>query len=235
MTLAVRLSAKGTGAATTVVTSLGDTLPARSRFVVMLHSGSFLSITDNKGNVYAEMTRQSWPVDANLLRVFEAEGVGGAGHTITTTYSSSSNRYVLAAEIAESPAPDVRVSNSDAATPFTIATPALVTPVELALLFATGDTSSNPTTHAESTGFTIHVEETNGATYFAGFLASKNVTVTTALTPSWTQSGGTDGVSAVWTFRDASPPVNGPDSNRHPALADPQIGTRGLLSAASWV
>lgn len=126
---------------------------------------------------------------------YSQNGVGGAGHTFTVGASPSDGFLLFALEITAgltSGILDTHNKNADAASPFT--SPGITTTQNDCILLSMlgGDSGSNPATHAESTGFTViaNCNQTNGASFFTGCIAYRNVVSIGTYNSSFTESGG---------------------------------------------
>lgn len=149
-----------------------------------------LTISDNKGNTYTQIgTTQTNASGSQLRRYYCANIAGGSGHTVTATWGSNSDAVVAVLELAgvQSSPLDVSSQGADANPPWTTTTPTLSQADSVAVSMASGATNG---TWSESSGFTIDQQEGNSSLYWTAAAGSRVVSATTALTPSWTISGG---------------------------------------------
>lgn len=171
--------------------------------IVTATSSSVSSITDTSSNSYSQIVNQG---SSPTLYVWKATGAtGGASVVVTINYGASGSRSAALIEVVDPVAQDLLASGNDASSPFTITTSTLAKANELVILAGASDSSSNPATFAESTGFTIQEKQENGSTYWAMFAATKTVSDTSALTPSFTSTGASNGRLAVMSYYGSDP------------------------------
>lgn len=186
------------------------TTTAGSLIVLFLEydAGTFISIADSKSCTWTQIgTEQTFHSAYGATRMYYNNGGSrGASHTFTLTTSGAyANIYMV--EItgqATSDVLDQANRQADTASPFT--SPVITTTVANTCLVSglAGNSGSNPAEHAESTGFTIQVEETNGPIYWVGALGTRIVSSATDYNSSWTEYNSTS--TAVWiaAFKEAA-------------------------------
>lgn len=208
MAIGFGVSAKVSANSATSMTTAGVTTQAAgSTFVVSVSDpNQNITVADNKGNTYTKRG-STLTLGSSATSKWTCEnGAGGAGHTLTVTWTSgSADGTVTFGEItgAASASFDVMASNFDNTNPYTVTSPTLSQAAELAIVFVTTDNA--PISYAESTGFTIYQQETNAGLYWTAAALYKIVSATTALTPSFAGigSGFNCGVE-IMTFRESS-------------------------------
>jgi len=151
-----------------------------------------LTISDNKGNTYTQIgTTRTSASGAQGRRYYCANIAGGAGHTVTATWGSNSDATVHVMELA-----GVATASLDSAAsaqaddnnpPWTVTSGTLAQADSIAVALTA--TAFNGT-WSESSGFTVQTQEGDNNLYWTGCAASRVVAATTALTPSFTISGG---------------------------------------------
>ncbi len=220
MTIAIGVSSLGHANSATQVTAGVTTQASGSTFVVFgaFDSGfgaTFTSFTDSKGNTYTQIDTEvqiGGGAGTTRARVYYCQnGTGGASHTATMTISQAENGIILFAEITgglTSGILDQHGFELDSATPFQLTTGLTTTQAsELLLTGMIGNSGSNPATHAEtglgSSSILTSAEETNGASFYTGALAWSVKSSTGTFNPSWTESGGTTGLTFLATFKGA--------------------------------
>jgi hypothetical protein len=204
-------SVKVTALATTSVTTAAITTAASGNsFVVGVsaHNGHVNGApTDSKSNAYTQLGTEQVVGSNGAINLFVKEnGVGGASHTFTQTFGVAADPVVMVAELTGVTTTPVdtgsRVQAADLTSPMTVTSNAFSQADEIVLvLFGGTDSNSNPATHAESTGFTIFVEDVDSTQFWSGFLAYKVISATTALTPSVTQTGASQGGLHIVGFK----------------------------------
>lgn len=206
MAIAVGQTTKGrASSAATIATTGVATQAFGSTFVIGLVwdvGASFTSVVDSKGNTYTIIGAEVDPAGTGAhARFYRCEnGIGGAAHTATLNISGAVSLEILFLEITGATAAsfDLGNGNMDVATPYTSPAISTTQAAEMLVSYLVGTSGSNPATHAESTGFTIQAaaEETNGASFWTGCLATRIVAATASYSSSFTESGGS--VSAVF-------------------------------------
>lgn len=188
---------KVTGSATTSVTSGSVTTAATgSTFFISISESSSHTFntppTDSKSNTYTQLgTTQSSGGDA--LSIWKKEnGAGGASHTVTIAWATAADPAVFFGEVSGVLAASIdtgsRVQGSDASSPYTVTSGTLAQADELVVCFVSTDSFTNPAVFAESSGFTIAGKEESNS-FWVQAVGTKSVLATTALTPSWTNTG----------------------------------------------
>jgi hypothetical protein len=212
MPIAVGQVSKGRSASSaSQATTAVNTQAAGSTIVLGLtwaNTAAFSSVVDSKGNTYTQIGSEI-AYSGALARWYYCENaVGGASHTATLNLSGAAGVTVLFLEITGgvlSGILDQAGSRTDAATPFTLAA-GLTTAQANELLLAgfSGDSGSNPATHAESGlgGGSIQIEETDGTQFWTSAFAARIVTATGSFNPSWTESGASASAVALVTFKE---------------------------------
>ncbi len=187
------------GASTAAV----DTQATGSTFVVdfVWEGAAFSSISDNKSNTYTQVgTEQAFgPGTAKTRRYHCINGAGGTGHQVTvTTGGGQVYMSVFLTEllgVATASAVDGTPGQAaDDASPFTAST-TTSNADDVLVAFVATNSGANPTTYAESTGFTVQEAVSDGVSFYTGATATRIVSSAGTYTPSFTQSAG-DGDSA---------------------------------------
>lgn len=216
----VGFSTKVTGNTLTSATTPGGTTQVSgSTFLIYVTDpNQNITVGDNKGNVYTQIgtTFAFGGTPSRVSRWMKQNGTGGAGHTITVTWTSGSAdpsvffvelKGVAAASL-DSPA---SATGLDSATPFTVSTAAPTAQAsEIAIAFD-GIDQGGIITRAESTGFSLVQEEQNGNAFWTGSVWSKVLSATGTVTPSFTDSLG-DGVDrglVIDTFKASTAATGG--------------------------
>lgn len=215
MAIAVGQTTKGrSGSAATIATTGVATAASGSTFVIgVAWSGAptFTSLVDSKSNTYTQLGALELDPDGggSKSRYYYCQnGTGGAAHTATLTISGANSLEILFLEItgAATASFDLGNGNQDTATPYT--SPSILTTQAAEMLVALwfGNSGSNPATHAESTGFTVQAgaEETNGASFWTGCLATRIVASTASYNASFTETGSSRGVVYIAGFKEAA-------------------------------
>ena len=236
--------ANTSGANATTTTSFTSTAGSTIWVGVSDASGQgSLTISDNKGNTYTQIaTTRTSASGAQIRRYYCANIAGGAGHTVTATWGSNSDATVHVLELA-----GVATASLDSAAsaqaddnnpPWTVTSGTLAQADSIAV--AMTGTAFNGT-WSESSGFTVQTQEGDNNLYWTGCAASRVVAATTALTPSFTISGGgSDCAVAVDIFKASAGGVAydltvDPASYTLTAAAETVTATRALtISPASY-
>lgn len=167
---------------------------------------AFTSVTDSVGNTYTQAGVERAPsAGTDHARLYYCQNaIGGASVTATLTVASSTNLEILLVELTGMAAAsfDQQNSNPDTATPFTSGNITTTTARQILVSLIIGDSGSNPATHAESTGFTVQsgAEETNGASFWTGALATRPVTAIGTYGSSFTETGATRAAVFIASF-----------------------------------
>jgi hypothetical protein len=236
--------ANTSGANTTTTTSFTSTAGGTIWVGVSDASGQgSLTISDNKGNTYTQIgTTRTSGSGAQIRRYYCANIAGGAGHTVTATWGSNSDATVHVLELA-----GVATASLDSAAsaqtddnnpPWTVTSGTLAQADSIAI--AMTGTAFNGT-WSESSGFTVQTQEGDNNLYWTGCAASRVVAATTALTPSFTISGGgSDCAVAIDVFKASAGGTSydltvDPASYSLTAAAETVTATRALtISPASY-
>jgi hypothetical protein len=156
------------------------------------------SVADSKSNVYTIIGSAvaGNAGSTNLRHYYKENGVGGSGHTFTSTSNQAIGPSVFFCEITGGKLAGVlHTSNQgqDSTSPYGDSLPVTLTANGLILAVLLGSSESTAT-HAEANGFTIIEDVTDGASFWTGFLAYKIVgpgTYTASMTES--VSGASNG------------------------------------------
>jgi hypothetical protein len=150
----------------------------------------------------------------DIFRVWRCiDGTGGASHTFTVTFNTSTAAALFVVEVTGSQpgSPlDGGSSNADTASPFTSPNLTTVQANECLVSFCSSDSGQNPpspTALTEANGFTIQNSETNGATSYTGGCGTKIVSATGTYQSSWSESGGNNWVISIVGVKEASAPL----------------------------
>lgn len=224
MTISAGVSAAKGGAATSAVTTTGvATQASGSQFIIAVEydGGTFVSVADSKSNSYTQIGTTQTAGSSAESRFYKKEnGTGGAGHTATLNISGPARGTIAFLEVLNGSVEDVAGSGrTDSASPYTTPGYTTLNTTDLLVAVVCGDSASNPATHAESTGFTIQCEETNGTSFWTICVATKVVGVG-SYTASFTENGAVDTATFITGFKDPSipPAAPGTTTTRHPWL-----------------
>jgi hypothetical protein len=236
--------ANTSGANTTTTTSFTSTAGSTIWVGVSDASGQgSLTISDNKGNTYTQIgTTRTSASGAQIRRFYCANIAGGAGHTVTATWGSNSDATVHVLELAGVATASLDSAASaqadDSNPPWTVTSGTLAQADSIAVAM-TGTAFAG--TWSESSGFTVQTQEGDNNLYWTGCAASRVVAATTALTPSFTISGGgSDCAVAVDVFKASAGGVAydltvDPASYSLTAAAETVTATRALtITPASY-
>jgi hypothetical protein len=226
--IAVGVTSKGRSGTTASQATTGVTTQASgSTFIVaaIWDTTTFSSISDSKGNTYTQIgTEGNWGLAPGRARLYYCQnGIGGASHTATVALSGSTSLLVMFLEIiggALTGILDQSGQARDTATPFTLTAGLTTTqPNELLVSFLGGTSGSNPATHAESglgsSTVQAAAEETNGASFYTGALATAVKSAIGTYNPSWTEAGNTtDAQVFLATFRELTAGIGARKSTR---------------------
>jgi hypothetical protein len=205
--IAVGVHGKGTGASGSATTNSVTSAASGSTFVVFCQftpGQTFTSITDSKSNSYTQIGTEEANGGLVGRLYYTANGTGGSGHTASCATSASDLAvYLLEITGAQAASLDSGSVNDifDNTSPFTVTSGTLAQAAELVVAAIGTDSGSNPATLAESSGFTIQEKLEDGTTVWPGGIATKIVSATTALTPSFTQTGATGAILWVAGFK----------------------------------
>lgn len=186
-----------TGAVTTQVS--GSTFII---FVVTDNSNTIGTPTDSKSNSYTAIgSEQSYGTIApEKCRMFYKEnGTGGSGHTASSGAGAFTTIFFLEITGAATSSFDSgSVAQAiDTASPYTVTSNTLAQAAELVVVCIGNDSIIGGTDFSESSGFIIQDEEQDGTLGSTGAIATKIVSATTALTPSFTIAVGNGDASAL--------------------------------------
>lgn len=166
------------------------------------NSGTFVSVTDNKGNSYTDFVTESVDGPGGMSsRVVGCDNAsGGAGHIITLTTTASGLPTMMADVTtgADSPPTDKTIAGNlvTGAGPFagtTTGTLAQANERVITWIFTnTGGTANHVLGGTVFVSGDRDTQFTNGSSQWTGAKASKIVSATTALIPSWTEASGTN-------------------------------------------
>jgi hypothetical protein len=109
-----------TNSGNAVTTTGGTTQVAGSTFVVFTAgtSGSVTSVTDNKGNTYAQKASGNFNGTNQWMTAWVCEnGTGGSGHTVTVNYGSTSSNGAAFVEVLNGAGLDVISAVADTSVP----------------------------------------------------------------------------------------------------------------------
>jgi len=199
-------------AVTTLTHGPTDTTASGSTFIIICPSGSLSTVTDNKGNTYTRIAQQA--LTNSTLEVWSCvNGVGGAGHTWTTTYSTSASRSVSVHELRTAGAYDSasKVTGTDSTSPYSVTSNTLANPESIAFLMMEGDTNNGKHDFTAPSGWMTHARQSGTATSSVGVMsvltAVKSVVGTAALSPSVTGLTSLQTGLAIFAFNDPVPVV----------------------------
>lgn len=214
MAIAVGQTSKGRNASSATVATAAVAVSSGSTLVVgvVFTVGTFTSLADNAGNTYTLTSVERDPTNGGSAhaRMYRCENcIGNAALVTTLTVSGATAVEILLVELtgAQASSFDQTNSNSDTASPYTspsITTTSVANQMLVSLIF--GDSGSNPATHAESTGFTVQsgAEETNGASFWTGCIATRRITAIASYNSSFTESGATAAAVFIASFKEAA-------------------------------
>lgn len=218
MAIGIGVSSKGRNGSTSSLATTGVATQATGSIILACaiwnSTETFSSIADNKGNSanYVQIGAELTLTGAKARLYYCKNAAGGAGHTVTFTVSALSNILVLMTEItgADTAAPlDQSNGRNDTSSPFTLAAGLTTTQANEALVSPLfGSSGSNPATHAEtglgSSTIQTGAEETNGASFWTGAIATALKSATGTFNPSWTETGGSNSILWLATYKEAA-------------------------------
>lgn len=210
MAISIGVSASAAGTATSITTGAVTTTTGSCLLLFMnWSSATFTSVTDSKSNSWTQVSTEL-NASSHKTRCYVCyNATGGASHTFTLTLAASNDLNLFMVEIpgaATSSGVDQAGRTSDSSSPFTTTGLTTTQANEALVTFISGNSSSNPATHAE-TGLgssTIQQNITNGALYWVGALATKLVSATGTYTPSWTENGSSNAHVWLVTVKEAA-------------------------------
>jgi len=199
MAIALRFCVKKNGSTvSSIQTDTGNTtVTGDTLFVAITDPNSNVSVSDTingsaSGNTWTRVgtALTTGAVVSNLWRCENANG--GTNHRVTVTASSGTMDaavYFGAISGAATASFDKTAQGNATSSPYTgVSTATLSQANELAVVLAGTDGSA--TTFSESTGFTVQQQENNSSLYWCSAVSTKITSATTALTPSFTVTGG---------------------------------------------
>lgn len=199
----------GSGGGTNVLTTTTSpttTVSGSTFLVVVTDASSAPTVTDSKGNTYTQVFRQGNAAN-NVALYYCADGVGGANHTATVTYSAAASPGVCFVEltgVATVNPLDVSTSTNDNNSPYTTTTPLTHQDVEIVVSVIGTDSTNNPVAYAIDNGFDILEVADNGSAYWTGAIAAKVVYTEGTYTANWTAPGATKSVVGTAAFKAAA-------------------------------
>jgi hypothetical protein len=234
-------SVKVTGVGVITLTTGAITTSSDNTFVVACSSGVGVNPgtpSDSKNNEYSFVFADRITITDGLgseARWYKKiAGVGGSGHTFTQTWALSTNAVLLGIELSGISEVDTGSQNDaqDGASPFTVTSNEFAQPKELVLALCVTSSVSNPATFAESTGFSLVAEETNGLSGLSPIsVYFKLITNTSPLTPSWTNAGASAAGLIICGFFAS---ILGMETFRI-VNEEEALGARAMLNTNAWV
>jgi hypothetical protein len=183
------------GSAVTSITTVGMNTTTGNTVAVSIGSGpDFTSLTENgSGNTQTAIASPS--LSGLTLSTYCYQNINGkSGHTFTANFSPADYVSMTASELTGVTASSLDTgsvaSGSDTTSPYTVTSGTFAQADEIVILFNepyAGGTS----TFSESTGFTSIGGENDNNNYCGNWQWYKNISSTSALTPSVTDSTGT--------------------------------------------
>lgn len=207
MAIAVTLvGSRGNSAGTSATTGAGTTAASGSTFLVALSygiasQGNPLSVVDNKGNTFTLISGSRFAGGSSNSAAVEwwitENGVGGAGHTATVTFSGGEATTIRLFEVTGATAPGVDAITGRAS----VTTDDLIIPVPATGSFAqadelimavVGNAVGGGITYSDSTGtFTKLDEEGDGNSWWTSAVFSRIISSTAAITTGFADNVGT--------------------------------------------
>lgn len=245
-------TSKGAGNPVSSISTTGVVTQPGSALVALLvwdSSSTFTSISDTinggaSGNTWVLIGSEQTYSTARTRAYYVTNANGGSNHVVTFTPSASCNCVILFVEITGIPASDAVDGTpsfvADASSPFTSGNVTTSTAGAMLVGGLVCNSGSNPATHAissatPSSGWTIQsgAEETNGASFYTGCLATQVVSSTGTYNSGFTESGGSDSSVLLIAFKQTpiitSQPSNAEEYNGNTA-AFSVSATGGSLS-----
>ena len=224
----------GSGAAVTTVTTSGIATQASGSGLVatMIWSvgGTFVSLTDNKGNAAPTQIGTEQVLSASRVRRYYFPTItGGAGHTFTLTVTAAVFASLWIVEVLTTNGQGILLDQSavgtDAASPYV--SPNITTIAEEILYGDVGETAgTSPFTHTAGAGFTLQDELTDFNTNWTGASGTRIVSATGTYATSWTITGTiTDTDDGIASFSEVGAVVV-PISAKH---------MMGVMHAPAWM
>lgn len=198
----------GTGTTSTAsVVTAGGTTTTGSTFVVGFSfdpGATVSSVTDSKSNTYTQIGSVQTTSGGSKCALYRCEnGTGGASHTATVNFSANAFSVAWLVEVTGAAAAsfDVTAQIDDTSSPFTVTTPTLNQAAECVICLASNDDGSSAVYTSSNT--TILGQNNNTASFWTSAISKLVVASTSAVTPSWTLSAGTNLALIVATFKEA--------------------------------
>lgn len=200
---------QGTTASTTLSTTGVTTQASGSTFligVVAAGTSNIVAVVDSKLNLYTQIQTQFNTSFGSCMAWYRSEnGVGGAGHTITSTLGTGQVQTIYFVEITGAALSGVLDQSvafaADASSPFTTSTTGTTTQAdEIAIALYATDTPSGTETITWGAGFT-QIDADGNSSFVTGGIAFKVLVATGTVQASITSTVATDTAAAVATFR----------------------------------
>lgn len=211
--MSVGVASKGrSGSSASQVTNAVTTTNGSTFHVEIIWNSTenFSSIADSKSNTYTQTGAETTMTGAKTRRYRCENGVGGASHTVTVNLSAASNVLVLFQEVPNTAATALDQSDvrNDTTSAYTLAAGLTTTQATETLVTGLfGTSGSNPATHAEtglgSSTIQTAAEETNGASFWTGAIATATKSSMGTFNPSWTESGSSGAIVSLATYKEA--------------------------------
>jgi hypothetical protein len=195
--MAVGLSAQNQGSAgTTVIATLTGTVAAGSTIVafhIRDNGSTFTSIASSMGGSFTQIgTESADATGGHATRGYYLQNAaGGVNPTVTLTKGSGAFATLLVVELTgmlTSGVLDQQNRQLDTASPFTSPSITTTSANEVLVGFAAAE-DFGTNVYAESTGFTINQQFSNGATNWTCALGTRVVTATGSYNTSFTRTG----------------------------------------------
>ncbi len=207
---AVLVGTKTSGSGTTLTSGSGTTTASGSTFLIALSfdSGATQSnIRDSKSNTYT-LTGTVLSDGGAKKALYRCEnGTGGANHTASADFSSSSFGTIYLIEVTGALASsfDVTTQGVDTTSAYGVATGTLAQADEVVITLIGNYAGNNPMNYASS-NMTELAEEGDGSTYWTSAVYKQVVSSTSSFLPSITSNaaGGTGHSTINATFKAAS-------------------------------
>ncbi len=212
MTVSVGQSGQfNTTGASSVTSGTVTTQASGSTFIIATQCISTNTIntpTDSKGNTYVSMgSAQNFYIGGGHCQLFSCvNGVGGAGHTFTTSMNVSGFMvsYFLEALNVDttSPIEAYAVTAGDSVSPYET-TSGTTTSTDELLVSYIAENGSGTASYVESSGFTVNAQQSDETLNYSGAIGSRVVSSTGTWTPSWTRTGANGGTVFVFGLKGA--------------------------------
>jgi hypothetical protein len=225
--VAVGQKSKGTTAGATTVSTTGVNTSASGSVLVALvgvgNAATFTSIADTingaaSGNTWNQIGAEVAVNAFGYARAYYVQNAnGGTNHVVTVTVSASVSMSLLLVELTGVQTSSVLDGSSfvlDSSSPFTSGGVSTTYDVDALVGGLIGGSGSNPATHAisgaaPSSGWTIQTaaEELDGTQFWAGALATVDVSSTGTYNSGFTESGASEAVVLLAAFKLAAGPM----------------------------